>query len=111
MDKVKLDNNFNELLKTAKLTGRNGCSDQEWKDLYSVTSAPKVQPGTDWFYYSILIVIILIVILICISLYYNTKPNTKVIDSMNDSSNKSYGFPVEYSDIEYDEDGNEVVFI
>lgn len=109
MDRMK--DPFKELVKDVKSTGRTECTNNEWDDLCAIASKPKVLPGTDWVYYAIIILIIIIIILACITFYYNIKPNTKTIDLMNDTKNKSYGFPVEFDETEYDEDGTEVVFV
>ena len=111
MDKAKLDNSFNELIKQAKLTGRNEYSPDEWAELYKHASKPKIPVGIDWFYYIIIIVVVLIIIFMLLVMYYSIKPDIKTIDAMNDNKNKSYGFPVEFDDTEYDENGEEVIFV
>ena len=103
-----MDADFLELVKHTKTNGVL-YTDQHWNNLIQNTKANK--STFNWFYYIIWIFIIFILIMILIAFYYNLKPDTKGINDMLNDKNKSDGIDIIETDIEFDENGNEIMWV
>ena len=104
--------NFDDLVKWSKMRGAKVCTDDDMdKSVKWAQQKLRREPiPFDYFYYGIIIFIIVMVIILILVFYYNMKPNTKDIDAMNSDKNKMSSVDIVESDVEYDEDGNEIQY-
>jgi len=103
---------FIELTKELKTSDKYKCTDEDLKELvewgknYKKNVIPK-----DYYYYIIIVLIVLVVIIYIYGIYYGGKPKTELIDAMNDPKNKSDGIDVLDTEEEFDDDGNQIVYV
>jgi len=62
-------------------------------------------------YFVLVIFMVIVVILYLYNIYSNIKPRTDIIDAINDPKNKSDGMDFIETEVEYDEQGNQIVYV
>jgi hypothetical protein len=111
-----MDAKFNELTKLYKNSPNYKADDEDLKNLIAWSHEYKKEQAVvnNFIYYGYYIIVIFIVIFILIfiySAYANIKPDTKLLDEMKDPKNKSNGVEIIDTDIEYDDEGNQIIYV
>ena len=70
----------------------------------------KKVPKFDYIYYLWVFFLIFLILIVIIIIYYNIKPDTKLLDDMTLRSNISDGFELMESNEEFDDNGEQIVY-
>jgi len=105
---------FDELVALYKDHPNFKCDDNDLKELIEWSKTYGTSERNNYLYYgyyALIVLIVIVVIVFIYSAYYSVPIKVDIIDAMKSTKNKTSTIDIEEADIEYDELGNEIMYM